>query len=132
MSQEQLLILLFKIVLVADLAALASFVILYTKLAPWWRNPIGRTIVIKDLLLGAAFTPTVLSLFLHFNRLTSQIAGWVDLALFAGIAGVMVWRDIVWYRIHHGKKTAGEPEGEPPPDAVRDGDVQGASAEEGT
>lgn len=115
MKQDDLLILLFRIVLVADLVTLASFVLLYSALAAWWRNTIGRTIVIKDLLLGAALTPSVLSLFLHFNRLTNRIAGWVDVALFAGIAAAMVWRDVVWYRVHRDKKPAETQEDEAAP-----------------
>ena len=110
MSQDQALLLLFKVVLVADLAALALFVADYTRLASWWSNPIGRTLVIKDLLLGAALTPSVLSLFWHFNRLTSRIAAWVDIALFAGIAIVMVWRTVVFERIHREKRN-GDGEG---------------------
>lgn len=106
MNQEQMLLQLFRVVLVADLVALASFIVLYTMLAAWWRNTIGRTIVIKDLLLGAALTPSVLSLFFHFSRLTSRVAGWVDVGLFAGIAVTMVWRDIVWWHVHHDKKSA--------------------------
>ena len=56
MSQDQWLILLFKIVLIADMTAIAAFLGIYTKLAKWWRNPIGRTIAVKDILLGAALT----------------------------------------------------------------------------
>lgn len=102
MSQEQLLVLLLKIVLVADVAALAVFVAVYTKLAPWWRSPIGRTLVIKDVLLVLAFTPTILSLFFRFSRLTSLAAAWVDVGLFALIAAVVAWRTVIWWRIHHG------------------------------
>lgn len=97
---SHLLVLLFKVVIVADLVTLTVFVADYTRLARWWADPIGRTIVIKDLLLGAALTPSVLSLFFRFNRLTSQIAAWTDVALFAGIAGVMVWRTVVFERFH--------------------------------
>lgn len=100
MTQDNLILLLFKIVIVADLVTLAAFVAVYTRLAKWWANTIGRTIVIKDILLGAALTPSVLSLFLKFNRLTSHIAAWVDIALFAGIAAVMVWRCFVWGKLH--------------------------------
>ena len=111
MTQEQLIVLLFKIILVADLVSLAAFIIQYSLLAKWWANAIGRTIVIKDLLLGAALTPSVLSLFLHFNRLTSRIAGWVDVALFAGIAATMAYRMIVWQRVHRAGQLDGEPTG---------------------
>ena len=106
MSQDDWILLLFKIVIVADLVTLVAFIAVYTRLAAWWANAIGRTIVIKDLLLGAALTPSVLSLFLKFNRLTSHIAAWVDIALFAGIAVVMVWRCLVWGKIHRNKAAA--------------------------
>lgn len=107
MGQDSLILLLFKIVLIADLIALAAFTADYTRLAKWWRNPIGRTIVIKDLILGAALTPTALSLFWKFNRLTSRIAAWVDVALFALIAVVVAWRIVVFERIHRHEKDAG-------------------------
>ena len=108
MRQDQWILLLFKIVLIADLVALAAFAADYTRLAKWYKNPIGRTLVIETLLLGAALTPSVLSLFFTFNRLTSHIAAWVDLALFAGIAGVMAWRTVVFERIHRDKQNGEE------------------------
>jgi len=108
MSQDQWIILLFKIVLVADLVCLAGFVAVYTRLAPWWRNPIGRTLVIKDLLLAAALTPSILSIFVHFNRLTSHIAAWADVITFGAIAPVMIWRIAVWVKIHRAKRGTAE------------------------
>ena len=116
MSQDSLIILLFKIVVVADLVAIAAFIADYSRLAAWYKNPIGRTLVIKDLLLGAAFIPSVLSFFFKFNRLTSHIAAWIDIALFAGIAAVMTWRTVVFERIHRDKAAAGSApeEGEEP------------------
>jgi len=103
---SQLLLLLFKITLVADLVALVTFVVIYSVLAPWWNNVIGRTIVVKDILLGLALTPSILSLFFHFNRLDSLVAGWVDVGLFAGIAAAMAWRSVVWLRIYRKKDKA--------------------------
>ena len=118
MKQDDLLILLFKIVLVADLVTLAVFIADYTRLTRWgaWRNAIGRTILWKDVLLGAALAPSALSLFLHFNRLTSRIAGWVDVALFAAIAVAMVWRIAVFEKIHRNEETVAAPEDVTPED----------------
>ena len=100
MSQEQLIILLFKITLIADEAAIVAFIVIYTLFAKWWKNIIGRSIVLLDGLLGLAFLPSIISFFFHFSRLTSRIAGWVDLGIFALIAGVMIWRSVIWIRIH--------------------------------
>lgn len=93
-----MIILLYRVALLADLAGIAAFILAYTKLAPWWKDPIGRTIVIKDILLFLVMIPTMLSLFLSFNRLTSQIAAWVDLALLGAIGPVMLWRIWVFWK----------------------------------
>ena len=102
MSQDELILLLFKIVLIADVISVAGFVALYWKLSQgaMWRNEIGRTIAVKDILLIACLLPSILSLFAHFNRLTSHIAAWVDVVLFGALTPVMLWRIAVWRRIH--------------------------------
>jgi hypothetical protein len=98
--EDSVLRLLYRIVLIADVAALGAFVAEYTWRANWWSNPIGRTIVIKSGLLAAVLIPSILALFFNFSRLTSIVAAWIDLVLFALIAVVMVWRIIVFERIH--------------------------------
>ena len=93
-----LLLTLFKIAEVAAIVAILRFVIVYSRLEPWWRNPIGRSIVYKDIALMLALLPALLSLFLDLNRLTSQIIGWFDLACITAIAVLMFWRTEVWKR----------------------------------
>lgn len=100
MTQDDAILLAFKIVEVASLVTIVAFVAYYTKIAPWYRNPIGRTIVIKDLALMLVLIPSILSIFLHFGRLTSHIAAWFDVASFSAIPVIMVWRIVVWRRIH--------------------------------
>jgi hypothetical protein len=112
-NQDHLILLLFKIVLVADVVSIAAFIAQYWRLAPWYKNPIGRTIVIKDILLIVCLLPSVLSLFWHFSRLTSHIAAWVDVASFGLIAPVMAWRILVWQSIHKNKAgTGGQGDGD--------------------
>ena len=100
MSQDQFIILGFKITEVASLVTIAAFVAYYTKVARWWSNPIGRTIVFKDLALILVLLPSVLSIFLSFNRLTSHIAAWFDIGSFALVPVIMTLRIIVWRRMH--------------------------------
>lgn len=100
MKQEQWIVLAFKVALIADVAAVLAFIADYTRLAAWWSNAIGRTIVIKDFLLVLAFIPSIMSLFFRFSRLTSLVAAWFDVGIFAGIAAVMVWRIVVFERVH--------------------------------
>lgn len=113
MSQDEIIVLLFKIVLLSNLAAIFAFVMIYTALAPWWRNVIGRSIVTLDILLGMAFLPSTISLFWQFNRLTSYIAAWMDIGIFTLIAAGMTWRCVMWVRIHRkgrSNATAGDVE----------------------
>lgn len=104
MTQDQLLILLLRIVLISGALSVTAFVAIYWRLAPWWRDPIGRTIVIKDILLALLLVPSILSLFFHFSRVSSRIAAWTDLALFAAMTPVMIWRCVIWIRIHQDRR----------------------------
>ena len=103
MTQDQMILLLLKIILIADVVSIVAFVADYTRLAPWWRNPIGRTIVVKDILLVLVLIPSVLSLFFTFSRLSSHIAAWVDVVLLGSLAPVMLWRIVVWRRVQAAK-----------------------------
>jgi hypothetical protein len=99
-TQAQWLILCMKVALIAGFVALAGWVVLYSVLADWWRNPIGRTLVAKTTLIALLFIPTVLSLFFRLSRLDSWVAGWVDVGLIALVAPTMVWRCLVWLKLH--------------------------------
>ena len=96
MSEMQWIILLGKIVCIAALASLAGWVAIYTRLAKWWRNPIGRTLVTKTLLIAALLLPTTINLFFTLNPIG---VAWVDIALIGAITPVMIWRSVVWMRL---------------------------------
>jgi hypothetical protein len=110
-SQDQAILLAFKVVEVASVVTIAAFVAYYSTVANWWANPIGRTIVIKDIALILVLIPSLLSIFIDFNRLTSHIAAWFDVASFGAIPVIMVWRIIVWRRIHKAGKLNGNGDG---------------------
>lgn len=84
---------------------MAAFVVRYHQMTRGgvWRNEVGKTIVVKDLLLIAMLLPSILSLFLRFSRFTSHIAAWLDVVLFGLLTPVMLWRIVVWQRIHRDK-----------------------------
>jgi hypothetical protein len=98
-TQDQAIILGFKITEAASLVTIAAFVAYYSKLVRWYRNPVGRTIVLKDLALILVLLPSVLSIFFHFNRLTSYVAEWFDIGSFALVPVIMIWRIVVWRRL---------------------------------
>ena len=100
MSQEAWIVLCLKVALIAGFVSLAGWIALYTALAPWYRNPIGRTLVAKTALVAAMFVPTTLSLFWHLSRKDSYLVGWIDVALIGLVTPVMVWRSVVWVKLH--------------------------------
>jgi hypothetical protein len=100
MTQGDWIVLLLKIVFTADAAAIMIFIADYSRLAPWWRQPIGQTLVVKDILLLIPITLGLLSVFFHFNRLTSEVAAWMTVAAFGLIAPVMLWRTWLFEKVH--------------------------------
>jgi hypothetical protein len=100
-SQDQWILLLLKIGLIAGAVSLFAWVVIYTWLTRWaaWRNPIGQTLIIKTLLIAGLFIPQILSLFFQLNRFDSHIAAWADVALIGLVTPVMAWRSLVWVRL---------------------------------
>ena len=100
MSQDDLLILGFKVTLVAGEIAALLWVGVYTYLARWWSNPIGATVTRFAIYIAALYVPSILSLFFHLSRLTSLVAGWFDVAIFAVVAVELLRRVPLWIRLH--------------------------------
>jgi hypothetical protein len=99
-TQANWLVMTYRVAIIADLVTILAFIAQYSRLAKWWRNPVGRTIVIKDILLVLILMPTAMSLFLNLNRLDSMVVGWVDAGLLGLLTPVMIWRIVVWQRMH--------------------------------
>ena len=100
-----------RVAVISGFCSLAGWVALYSFLAPWWRNPIGRTLVIKSMLIAMLLIPTMISLFFHMTQFESVVVGWADFVLIALITPVMIWRSAVWQRIYR-KGKSGEPGGD--------------------
>jgi hypothetical protein len=76
------------------------FILQYTFIAPWWTEPLGRTIVIKDIALLMAFSLGIMSLFFHINILTRpDVSLGIASGIYFLIGVIMVWRMTVWNRI---------------------------------
>lgn len=99
MTQTQWIVLAFKAVLLSGIASLILWIGIYTRLARWWASPIGRTLVIKTMLITLMFIPTTLAMFFHFSAFGSLVAGWADVGLVGLVTPVMIWRSAVWLRI---------------------------------
>lgn len=100
MSQDQAIVLAFKVVEIASVVTITAFIACYSRWAAWLRDPIGRTIVLKDVALLLVLIPSILSIFFSFNRLTSHIAAWFDVGSFVLVPIIMCWRIVVFRKIH--------------------------------
>lgn len=101
MDQDQAILLLLKIGLIAGLVSIVAWVAVYHVLTKggWRRNPVGRTLVVKSLLIAGLFIPQILSLFFQLNRFDSHIAAWADVVLIGAVTPVMWWRTAVWFKL---------------------------------
>jgi hypothetical protein len=105
-----LIIPLLKIGLISGFVTLAAWIAVYSRLARWWRNPVGRSLVYLAALNGLQMAVLALSLFLHFNRLTSLVAAWIYVVVTALSTPVMVSRTVVWIRMHKARELPGHGE----------------------
>jgi hypothetical protein len=109
LTQDQWIVVCLKIVLISGFLSLIAWVAIYSMLADWVHNSIGRTLVAKTLLIAGLFVPTILSLFFRFSRFTSHVAGWIDVTLIGLVTPVMLWRTIVWLRISRSSRRGDSP-----------------------
>lgn len=98
--QDAAIVLCLKIVLISGFVSLTAWIAVYSRLAPWWTSPIGRTLVAKTALIALLFIPTTLSLFFHLSARDSRLVGWVDVVLIGLVTPVMLWRTAIWLRLH--------------------------------
>lgn len=115
MTQAEWALLTYRIVTIAAFCSLAAWIVVYSRVAAWWRNPVGQALVAKTAIIALLLIPTILSLFFHFSPATSWAAGWIDAALIGAITPVMLWRCRVWVRLSHDGTTGQLPAGDPEP-----------------
>lgn len=91
-----------KVAVISGLCSLVLWMIVYTVLAPWWRNIIGRTLIAKSLLVAGLLIPAGLTL--YFPDLNRTVITWVDLILIGLITPIMIWRTVVWLKLYKLRK----------------------------
>ncbi len=81
------------------LAATASFllfVVQYTLTSPWWRDRVGTTIVVKDIVLLGILVPACVLVFRQ-HAISPFAYAWIDIFVLGGATLVMCWRCVVWW-----------------------------------
>lgn len=100
MRTDPVILLAGRIAEMGDLIAILAFVVQYTFLARWWANPIGRTIVWKDVALMGAIGLSLAGSFIRPTPTSAKVMAWVVIATLLAICVIMVWRIVVFWRIH--------------------------------
>lgn len=92
------MILALQIALVVLVSGLVVFVADYTRLTrgACWHDPVGQTIVIKDLLLAASLAPVLLAAFFHLSVLGNEVGSWILIGFWFLGGAAMYWRAIVF------------------------------------
>ena len=98
MTQDQWVVLLLRVAIPAAAASLLGWVLVYGRLQPWWRDPIGVTLVVKSLIVVVQLTLLGLAVYLHLNRLDNRVIAWAYTLFTLAICPVMIWRTVVWVR----------------------------------
>lgn len=75
------------------------FVAVYSLLAPWWHNPLGRTIVALDGGIILTLLPHMLRLVLGVNEAGTFYA-WFEFLAFMLVPASILWRTWILLRIH--------------------------------
>jgi hypothetical protein len=97
-TQDQWIVLLLKIGVVAGGASILGWVAVYTHYERWWKGQLGTNLVIKSAIVAGQFLFFSLSLFLSLNRLTSRVVAWFYVAFVLSVAPVMIWRSVIWIK----------------------------------
>jgi len=98
MTQDQVMLLLLKAGIVAGIASVLTWIIVYGRLQPWWRDQIGLSLVTMKVIVTGQLCFLGLAVFLHLSRLDNRLIGWAYTVFTLAITPVMVWRTVVWIR----------------------------------
>lgn len=102
MTEIQWLSLYAKSVEVAALVMAGLFIIQYTWYSPWWRDAVGRTIVLMDAAVFLSVAPAVIESYFPLTVAEKVTAHWVNVSFIALIPVIFLWRIAVWRRMSHG------------------------------
>lgn len=79
-------------------SAVANSALQWTFTSPWWKDPLGGTVILKDMCMLVILVPSCL--LLVWPGLIGPVAAEVLLLCsMVGISVVLTWRSVVLYRI---------------------------------
>lgn len=99
MSQAQFLMLVGEVDILSAFFAGIGFILVYTVLAPWWRYPVGRTVVALDSALVAITLPQTLHALFGIHVVTNVNWAWFTVITFALVPITIIWRTAVFVQV---------------------------------
>lgn len=78
-----------------------TFLVGYSLLAPWWRNPIGRAVASLDAALLFALLPSMLHLVFGLNVAQYHWFAWYYGASLLLVSAITLWRLVVIALVQH-------------------------------
>lgn len=100
LNQVQWITLLTKVFLVSGATSIATWIAVYSRLAPWWRTAIGRALVFKTALVGALMSYAALPMFVTMSPSFAMKYEWAGVVLIGLVTPAMAYRTWVWLRLH--------------------------------
>jgi hypothetical protein len=106
LNQHAWQILNFKVALVVVIIGCVIFVLDSTRLTRWkiWKDPIGQTLVIKDIFIIGQTVPLMLVMLVHFSAFASEVATWVFIGFYYLVGLLLLWRTYVFERENEFKR----------------------------
>lgn len=98
MTQDQLFLLLLKIAIPLAILSFLTWVAVYTRLQPWWRDHIGVNLVLNVVISVGQLSFLGLAVYFHLSRIDNRLIGWLYTIFTLAITPLMIWRSIVWIR----------------------------------
>ena len=90
------------IVTVVAFCTTVGFIVLYSVVARWWENTLGRCIVALDGSVALTLLPAVLHHAFGWSVAASPFFAWFSLVSFAAVPLVVAWRAVILLRIQFG------------------------------
>jgi hypothetical protein len=90
------------IITVIAFCTTVGFIVLYSVVAKWWQNTLGRCIVALDGAVALTLLPGVIHHWFGVSSADTPFFAWFSLVSFAAVPLVVAWRGVILLRIQFG------------------------------
>ena len=88
-----------KIGLAWGVFGIVRWILVYSRLQPWWHDSIGQTLVIKAAMFAVLLTLLGVLAYIRLHGIWLTIFSWAAVIDICTIGPIMEWRTQVWKRV---------------------------------